>query len=110
MTGAFRSILFPLMTAVVQLPATSQTTRLLVLAFAFSVPAAIDVDSENEASLGFSSPLPLSLAVHANATLSACHAASGEAQTTVGAIASSVGLLSFIPASTHDWIACGRLE
>src|SRR5262245_27505676 len=110
MTGAFRSILFPLITAVVQLPAASQTTRLLVLAFAFSVPAAIDVNNENEASLGFASPLPLSLAVQANATLSACHAASGEAQTTVGVIASSGGLLPFVPASMQVWIACGRLE
>src|SRR5215471_4647871 len=101
MTGPLRSIIFPPITAAVQLPAISQTRRLLVLAFASSVPVAIDVDSENDASLGFASPLPLSLAVHASVTLFACHAPSGEAQLTLGAIVSSGGLLPLIPASTH---------
>src|SRR5262245_48650572 len=110
MTGPFRSTLLPLTTAVVQLPATSQTTRLLVLALAFSAPAATDVNNENEASPGFASPLPLSPAVHASVTLSACHVPSGEAQMTLGAIASKGGLLPLVPASTHVWIACGRLE
>ena len=59
MTGALRSILLPAIgPAVAQLPATSQTTRLSVLALAVSMPAATDVTSENEASAGFASPLP----------------------------------------------------
>src|SRR5262245_46304632 len=113
MVGAFRSILLPPITAVAQLPARSQTTRLFVLALAFSTPAATDVVSEKDASLpGFASPLPLSpsLAVHASVTLSACHAPSGEAQTMLGAIESSGGLLPLVPASTHCWMACGKLE
>src|SRR5262245_38273289 len=107
MAGPLRSILLPPITAVVQLPARSQTTRLLVLAFASSTPAATAVSSENEASPEFARPLPLSLAVHANATLSMCHTPSGGAQTTLGAIKSSGGLLPLIPASTHCCIANG---
>src|SRR5262245_619794 len=110
MSGPLRSILLPPIIAVVQLPAASQTIWLFVLALAFSVPAATDVDSENEAAPGFASPLPLSLAVHANVTFSACHAPSGEGQRTLGAIVSSGGLLPFVPASMHVWIACGRFE
>src|SRR5262245_28660875 len=99
--GTFLSTLLPLITAVVQLPATSQTTRLFVVALAFSTPSSTDVSSENETSTGFASPLPASLAVHASETLPACHAASADAQTTLGAIVSSGGLLPFVPASMH---------
>src|SRR5262245_4298427 len=102
MDGFFRSILLPLITAVAQLPATSQTIRLLVLALAFSDPASTDVDRENELSpLGFARPLPESLAVHASVTLSACHTPSADGQTKVGATESSGGLLPLIPASIH---------
>src|SRR5262245_1407368 len=104
MTGPLRSILLPLITAVVQLPATSHTRRVFVLAFAFSAPAATAVASENEASPASARPVPLSLAVHSSATLSACHAPSGEAQTTLGGIVSSGGLLPLVPASTHAWM------
>src|SRR5262245_19180313 len=110
MTEPLRSILLPLTAAVVQLPATSHTIRLFVLAVALSSPAAIAVTSENAASPASARPLPLSLAVHSSATLSACHKPSGDAHETLGGIVSSGGLLPLVPASTHAWMAGGRLE
>ncbi len=90
MDGALRSILLPAIgPAVAQLPSTSQTTRLSVLAFAVSMPAPTDVTSENDASAGLARPVPESLAVQARATLVACHAPSGAAQAMVGAVLSS---------------------
>ena len=83
--GALRSILLPAIgPAVAQLPSTSQTTRLSVLAFAVSMPAPTDVTSENEASAGLTRPVPASLAAQARLTLAACHAPSGAAQVMVG--------------------------
>src|SRR5262245_31267726 len=102
--GAFRSILFPETMAVEQLPATSQTRRLLVLALASSTSAETDVKRVNEVSAaGFARPLPptLSLAVQASPTFAACHAPSGDAHVMVGAIVSSGGLLPLMPASIH---------
>src|SRR5262245_49577081 len=102
MSGAFRSILLPTTTAVAQLPATSQTKRLLVLALPFSVPAATEVDNEKAASAAaLARPLPRSLAVHVRLTFAGCQAPSGAEQTTLGAIVSSGGLLPLVPASIH---------
>src|SRR5262245_2794928 len=108
--GALRSIMLPAITAVAQLPATSHTIRLFVLALLVSSPSATDVDNENEASLFEARPLPLSLAVQARVTLSGCHWPSAAGHTIVGGVASSGGLLPLTPASTQAWMAVGRFE
>src|SRR6266403_3501734 len=72
--GPFLSTLFPTMgPAVAQLPATSQTTRVPVVAFAVSAPAATPVASEKLASEGLLKPEPLSVTEQAMPTSTACH-------------------------------------
>jgi hypothetical protein len=75
--GAFRSTWMPAIGPdVAQLPATSQTLRGPVVAFAVSVPAATNVTSSNCASAADARPEPTSDAVHAIATFAPYHPAS----------------------------------
>src|SRR5690242_17840144 len=74
--------------AVAQLPARSQTERLLVAALAVSEPAGTLVMSVKEASAALAKPVPLSRAVQASETSVECHRPSGAAQEICGGAAS----------------------
>ena len=87
--GALLSTLLPAIgPAVVQLPSWSQIARLLVSAFAVSVPSATLVVSEKLASDGSSRP-KASDAVHAIVTSVPCHSPSTVPHVTVGGVLSS---------------------
>jgi len=85
-TGGLRSTRNPPTTAVVQLPATSQTGRVLVLALAVSVPAGTLVESEKSASDVLARPDAASVAVQATLTSVGCHRPSAAPHATAGGV------------------------
>src|ERR1051325_6349475 len=73
-----------------QLPATSQTSRLAVVAVAVSTPAGTEGASRKLASRASASPDPESEAVHPRLTSAACQPVSGAAQFTTGGVVSAL--------------------
>src|SRR5438105_7409958 len=108
MVGAFLSTLFPPTgPAVAQLPALSQTLRLLVCALLVSVPDATFVESEKLLSPALASDELPSEAVQPILTSAACHCPSDAPQVTAGAVLSSLmvsvcGALR-LPALSFAW-------
>src|SRR5215203_4677462 len=79
----------PIGPIVVQFPALSHTSRLVVTALAVSTPAPTLVVRLNDASAAVARPVPPSAAVQAMITFAVDHPAGGAAHVTVGAVAST---------------------
>jgi hypothetical protein len=86
--GLLSTMLPPIGPAVEQLPATSQTVRDPVTAFAVSVPAGTEVVSVKLLSAEFAKPERPSFALHAMLTSLACQRPSVMPQLTPGAVLS----------------------
>src|SRR5947209_5066613 len=107
MIGTFLSTLSPVYgPAVVQLPATSHTVRLGVVAEPVSVPVGMLVVRVRDASPGLARPDPASPAVHAMEISAALQPVGGVTHDTVGGVVSTMGFVNAVrvePAGTTRW-------